>query len=168
MSKRTDFTKQKKKQDKDGSYMVSIGGKPFCRMYHEKSQYKKRKKRRKYLNKWQFLTKKARELRNQPTPAEVVFERKLKELGYDYKFQWQYLYKEFGGICDFYIRNRKVCIEIDGGYHLDEDQQQIDRVKDFVYSKMCKKPLRITNQQAMYLSIEQIKTLIDNCKRVKY
>lgn len=129
----------------------------------------KHKKRRKCPNKkWLFLTKKAKELRNKPTPAEIVFERKLKEIGYKYKFQWQYFYRGFGGICDFYIWNRKVCIEIDGGYHLDEDQQQTDRVKDFVYSKMRKKPLRLTNQQAMYLSIEQIKILIDNCKRVKY
>lgn len=122
----------------------------------------RRRKKRKKLSKWQFLTKKATELRKHPTLSEIIFERKIQELGYRYKFQWQFLCNGFGGICDFYIRNFGLCIEIDGGYHLDQDQQQTDRIKDFIYHKLHKKILRITNNQALYLSIDQIRILIDN------
>lgn len=143
----------------DGSYLVSCGS-SIRRMYYEKPVYKK--KRRKSLSKWQFLCKKARELKKHPTLSEIIFERKLQEIGHQYKSQWPYLYEGFGGICDFYIMKLGICVEIDGGYHLDKDQQQTDRVKDFVYKKMKKSVLRLTNAQATYLSIEQLKTLIES------
>lgn len=120
-----------------------------------------RKKRGKKLGDWAFLIKKAQELRKKPTAAEVIFGRKLQELGVQYIFQYCYNYKGLKGIVDYYLTESKTLIEIDGGYHLEESQQQTDAIKDFVcQNKLKKRILRLTNNQAMYLSIEQIKTLL--------
>lgn len=113
-------------------------------------------------DKWKFLKRKAEELRNRPTVSEVIFERKLKELEIEYIFQYPFLHKKIGGICDFYLEKGNICIEIDGGYHLEEDQQQTDRVKDFIYTKLGKRILRFTNSQATHLSIEQLKELLSS------
>ncbi len=162
--KKTDYTRVKEKQD-DGSYIVSNGSARKFRMY--KNDRQKYKKRRKPLTKKQFLRKKAVELKNHPTEAEIIFERKLQEIGYNYRTQKVFIYKGISGIADFWIPSLRVYIEVDGGYHLEEDQKQNDRVKDFVYRKMNTGILRLTNNQAMYLSIEQIKTLIESKKVVK-
>jgi len=97
------------------------------RTYKVRPYYNPRFRRRKRMSLWQFLEKKARELRNQPTSAEVVFESKLQALGYKYTFQYPFLYKGIGGISDFYISEQRLCVEVDGGYHLEQDQKQTDR-----------------------------------------
>lgn len=148
-------------KDKDGSYILCKSGKSK-RMYHEKPKYKHRKKR-KHLSKWQFLVKKAKELRQHQTEAEILFERKLQELGYNYISQFAFLFHGIGGISDFYIKKLRLYIEIDGGYHLEEDQKQTDRVKDFICHRTNNRILRLTNNQAKYLSIEQIGKLIEKC-----
>ena len=111
----------------------------------------------------QYLKRKAAELRCKPTRAEVIFERKLIELGIKYQTQYIFYSTDTAGICDFYLSEHKVLIEIDGGYHLEQDQQHKDRVKDFICATQLNKPvLRLTNKQAMYLSIEQTKTLLED------
>ena len=117
-----------------------------------------------------FLHKKAKQLKKRPTAAEVVFERKLKELNIPYKTQWPYIAGGLCGICDFCLPELFVIIEIDGGYHLEEEQKQTDDIKDFVCENQLKaKILRLTNNQAFYLSIEQIKILIENtAKKARY
>lgn len=117
----------------------------------------------KELSKKAFLIQKARRLRRKPTAAEAVFQRKLQEAGFDFIFQYKYQFEGFAGIVDFYLKGYKVLIEIDGGYHLQDEQQQTDRIKDWVCHNQFKKPvLRFTNNQALYLSISQITTLIDD------
>lgn len=167
MSKRTRKSKQEQwviqsEKDEDGSYILCRNGKTK-RMYHEKPKYKRRRKH-KHLSQWQFLIKKAKELRQHQPEAEIIFERKLQELGYNYISQFAFLFHGIGGISDFYIKKLRLYVEIDGGYHLEEDQKQTDRVKDFVYRKTNNRILRLTNNQAKYLSIEQIGKLIEKCE----
>jgi len=129
-------------------------------MYKVKPNYNPRFKRRKKLTKWQFLIKKAGEFRMRPTLSEGIFKRKLQELELKYVFQYPFLYNGIGGIVDFFLPKLRLCIEVDGGYHLDEDQQQTDRVKDFVFKKMNKRVLRLTNGQATHISVEQLEQQI--------
>lgn len=114
-------------------------------------------------DKYIFLHKKAKQLRKHPTSAEVVFERKLKELNVHYVSQWPYIAGDFAGICDFCLPVLFVLIEIDGGYHEEEEQKQTDAIKDFICeNQLVAKVLRFTNKQALYLSSEQIRILIKN------
>jgi len=111
--------------------------------------------------KWQFLTKKAAQLRLHPTKSEVIFTRKLEELGIKFIFQHVFLHGDICGISDFYLPDERIVIEIDGGYHLDEDQKTKDLEKDFICETILrKKVMRFTNKQAMFLSIQQIGVLI--------
>lgn len=134
----------------------------FGRVYRVERPHKRRKRPEK-LSKWAFLTKKAGEFRKRPTGAEAIFGRKLQELGIEFTFQYPFLFKGLGGIADFYLPEYELIVEIDGGYHLNTDQKCTDDVKDFIYkSKLKKNVLRLTNNQAIYLSIEQIGVLIEN------
>ena len=122
-----------------------------------------RRKGKARLGEWQFLKAKAEELRKRPTASEVIFERKLKELEITYKSQYPYLVGGLKGIVDFYLPKHNLLVEIDGGYHETSSQKQTDAIKDFICEeKLHKKMLRLTNNQAMYLSIEQIQLLIDD------
>ena len=60
-----------------------------------------------------FLQDKAEQCHQ--TAAEVIFERKLKEIGYGYETQYAFSIGNIGGIADFYLPDYKLVIEIDGG-----------------------------------------------------
>ncbi len=108
-----------------------------------------------------FLQKKAAQLKHTPTIAESIFARKLQEAGIEFIDQWIYNVEGFAGIVDFYIPKYHLLIEVDGGYHTDQDQQVTDAEKDFICDKILHRPvLRLTNNQALYLSIEQILVLV--------
>ena len=109
-----------------------------------------------------FIKKFAEQLKKRPTGAEAIFERKLQELGLEYETQKWFLHGGIKGVFDFYIPKLFLIIEVDGGYHLEEDQQQTDAIKDFICEKIGYIMLRITNKQAIYLSIKQIKVIIDD------
>ncbi|KKM03663.1 hypothetical protein LCGC14_1772190 [marine sediment metagenome] len=110
-----------------------------------------------------FLKKKAAQMRKRPTGAEAVFGRKLQEANIRFKSQYPYNHRGLKGIFDFYLFDYNMMVEIDGGYHLEPSQQQTDAIKDFVCEKYLKKQMvRFTNNQALYLSIEQILVIIEN------
>lgn len=112
---------------------------------------------------WQDLKQKAKLLRLHPTESEVIFERKLQELGIKFIFQYPFIHDTIGGISDFYLTKQHIVVEIDGGYHLEDDQKCKDAEKDFICEcNLHKKVLRLTNKQAMFLSIEQIGILIES------
>ncbi len=122
-----------------------------------------KRNRRPKIGSYAFLRQKGNQMRKRPTAAESVFQRKLQELSIKYIFQYPFLYKGIGGISDFYLPEHKILVEIDGGYHLESNQRQTDAIKDFVCKeKLKKRVLRLTNNQAIYLSIEQIGVLVKN------
>ncbi len=113
-----------------------------------------------------WLKKQTKRLRNSPTGAEAEFGRRLAAKFIPFISQWSYDVEGFMGICDFLLPNHNVIIEVDGGYHLEEEQQLKDAEKDFICEKLLKKRvLRITNKQAMFLSMDKILVLIENCKK---
>jgi cyclase len=57
----------------------------------------------------------ARQLRNNPTPAEDIFWYKMKELFPSFRFKRQH--PIFNYIADFYCHKLKLVIELDGSIH---------------------------------------------------
>lgn len=132
----------------------------------EKRDYEKRILYDRRRRKGKFLNKKAAQMKNLPTIAESVLAKKFDEASIEYEEQWIYSIEGFAGICDFYLPQFKVVVEVDGGYHLEEEQQVKDAEKDFVCLKLLHTPvLRLTNKQAMNLSIERIGAMIQTKTR---
>lgn len=50
-------------------------------------------------------------------------------------------------ICDFYIPKKKLIIEIDGDYHLNREQVEKDRIKDYYLQGLKYKVIRIKNSE---------------------
>jgi very-short-patch-repair endonuclease len=86
----------------------------------------------------------ARELRQQMTPAEVVLWDRLRSrrLG-GYKFRRQHPIGPY--IADFYCAMRRLVVEVDGKVHIGQaeaDEQRSQRMADYGY-----RVLRVSNQE---------------------
>lgn len=110
------------------------------------------------------ITELARELRNNPTPAERTLWphlRKRRLNGYRFLRQKPIIYsqrnykKDFF-IADFYCAEKKLVLELDGGYH--KYQQQYDRNRDKVISALGIDVLRIKNEELQ--NIDRVKEKI--------
>lgn len=134
-------------------------GKWWCKRHADK-QRRKVDKRKTVHSDIKFLKRKAKELDARPTGAEAVFERKLKELEIEYISQKWFLHGGIKGIYDFYVPKGKFVIEVDGGYHLEEDQKQTDAIKDFIAQQLGFKMIRITNEIAINMTESRLKSLL--------
>jgi very-short-patch-repair endonuclease len=91
---------------------------------------------------------KARALRNNMTPAEkLLWEelrfKKIKGL----KFRRQHAIGQF--IVDFYCHEKKLVIEVDGGYHSGKYQSIYDQDRTFELEKFGLKVMRFTNNNIL-------------------
>ena len=93
--------------------------------------------------------------RRNATPAERIFRDEiLKQDKTGYRFLRQ---KPLGNfIMDFYCPSLKLCIEIDGWYHLDEDQKDYDEVRENILNTYDIKIIRYTNKQ-VFGNLDSIK-----------
>jgi very-short-patch-repair endonuclease len=83
-------------------------------------------------DKQKTLFKRQDKLRNNPTESELIFKKRLDDLGIKYIFQKCFIAKDYYCIVDFYLpKPFKLCIEIDGGHH-DESKQ---KAKDYYRTK---------------------------------
>ncbi len=129
-------------------------------VFASKNHYKKNR-RKKPVKLGEFLTKAAKRLRRVPTEAESVFMAKLEVLDIPYFFQVKYSFKGFGGIVDFYLPDSRLFVEVDGGYHQSLEQQEKDRVKDWICSKYLRIPVRrITNENVIEWDAEKIRAYL--------
>ena len=90
----------------------------------------------------------AKKLRENLTEAEKKLWLAVKNNQIEgYKFRRQHPLTIY--IADFYCHALKLVIEIDGGYHLEEEQRLIDeqRTKDIQYQGL--KVMRFTNEEIM-------------------
>ena len=89
----------------------------------------------------------AEENRKNPTEAESVLWNALKAKGAGLKFRRQHIIEDF--IVDFYCNEKKLTVELDGGYHRVPEQMKSDaertaRLKELGYTE-----LRFTNEQVL-------------------
>jgi very-short-patch-repair endonuclease len=90
----------------------------------------------------------ARELRQPQTPAEATLWQHLRNRNLVYKFRRQHPIDRF--IIDFYCAEARLCIEIDGGSHLEAEQIKYDAARiGFLEQRGCK-VIRFTNADVRY------------------
>jgi len=95
----------------------------------------------------------ARDLRKNPTLEEIVIWdllRKRRMNGYKFLRQYPIVYKQeqtkyLFFIADFYCAQKKLVIELDGGYH--RKQKYYDNQRDLVLEKMEINTIRIKNEE---------------------
>ena len=98
--------------------------------------------------------------RKNPTTAEKLFREKiLKQDKTGYRFLRQKPLDNF--IMDFYCPKLKLCIEIDGWYHQDEDQKDHDEVRENILNTYDIKVIRYTNEE-VFANLNNIKVNLDH------
>ncbi len=95
------------------------------------------------------LKEKARQLRNNPTPAEKNFWNALRAMPF-YKDNTFNRQKPFGKyIVDFYRHEQQLVIEIDGDTHYEDQAQIHDRKRTEFLESQGLRVIRITNREVM-------------------
>jgi very-short-patch-repair endonuclease len=101
-----------------------------------------------------------KDLEKRATKSELKFQKLIKDLGYRALFQKGFI-KDYFCIVDFYIPSLKLVVEIDGGYHLTQEQINKDRKKDEYLTKVRNfKILRLTNDQVEDLSVDSLRAIL--------
>ncbi|MCX6278471.1 MAG: endonuclease domain-containing protein [Bacteroidetes bacterium] len=104
----------------------------------------------------------ARENRKQMTPAERKLWEHLKEkrlMGM--KFRRQHPVSLF--IADFYCHQAKLIIEIDGGYHDDQEQRELDEGREKELEDLGLNVIRFRNEEVerdVFGVVERIKRVL--------
>jgi len=91
------------------------------------------------------LVERARELRNNATPAEKLFWHYLKEMEFFQEFTFN-RQKPIGHyIVDFYCHQLRLVIEIDGDTHYEEEAKKYDRNRTAYLESHNLEVIRFTN-----------------------
>lgn len=122
-----------------------------------------------FRDKFQTVSERVCKLRQRATPAEKCFQDKLKRIcPVQFKFQRAFIKGDYYAIVDFHISSRNICIEIDGGYHNDPDQQRKDEIRDsWLIKQRGQVMIRITNEKAFDISDEELLQMISIGRRAK-
>ena len=96
---------------------------------------------------YDILKRYADENRKNPTEAEAVLWDVLKGNGLDVKFRRQHIIEDF--IVDFYCNEKKLTIELDGGYHNVPEQMKSDAERSARLKELGYTEIRFTNEQVL-------------------
>ena len=100
------------------------------------------------------LKEKAENMRNNPTEAEAALWEMLRGKNLDTKFRRQHIIGDY--IVDFVCLDKQLVVEVDGGYHNDPEQRELDRLRtNFLQSKGFG-VLSFTNEEVLYNTGETI------------
>ena len=108
---------------------------------------------------YQFLKERAREMRKNPTEAEDVLWQALRNGQIGYKIRRQHPFGEY--IADFICFETSVVIEVDGGYHRENEQISHDIQRDKYFRDKGFDVLRISNEEVLH-------DLDETLKRIKH
>ena len=121
-------------------------------------KYSAQHEERTYTNHWQTparvwhsLKPTVREMRKHPTPAEEALWHRLRGEQLGIKFRRQHSIDRF--IVDFYAREPRLIIEVDGPIH--ETQKEYDSLRQSMLEELGYRVLRFTNDQVLQ-NIEQV------------
>jgi very-short-patch-repair endonuclease len=112
-----------------------------------------------------IILKYAREMRHPQTPAEATVWRCTRNQALGYKFRRQHPIERF--ILDFYCAELKLCIEIDGNSHFEEDQQEYDAARTEYLQLIGRKVIRFTNDTVRFNINAVIQEIKDSCERLR-
>ncbi len=96
---------------------------------------------------WQTSIEHAKEMRHQPTEAEHLLWQHLRAKRTGFKFRRQH--PVFNYIPDFMCLEKKLIIEVDGGYHNDPEQQLLDKERTDYLKQNGYQVLRFTNNEVL-------------------
>lgn len=114
---------------------------------------------------YQLLLEKAKKMRNNPTEAESLLWQYLRRNGLKEHFRQQH--PICGYIPDFVCLRLRLIIEIDGGYHLEGEQQEQDKIRQDYLEKEGFSFLRFTNEEVLYDTDETIGIIKDTIEELK-
>lgn len=84
------------------------------------------------------------QLKLSPTKAEIIVGNYLYERKIGFQFQKGF-FVPFHRIVDFYLPNKKIIIEVDGGYH--KETVEKDKIKDTLWKSRDMTTIRVTNDE---------------------
>lgn len=103
-----------------------------------------------------------RDLLHKTTNSEKITKIMLEELGIKFIEQKGFIQGNYFCIVDFYIPLLRLCLEIDGGYHSQEQQIRKDFRKDNYLRDRGFNVLRITNEQISIFKKEDLLKIINS------
>ena len=115
---------------------------------------------------WNLLIDKAKEMRKNPTEAELAMWKMLKGKSADYKFRRQHIIDRF--IVDFVCLEKKLIVEVDGDIH--NLQKEEDEERTLILNKQGYKVIRFRNEEVIGNTdevIAQIKKQLAKCPSFK-
>jgi len=101
------------------------------------------------------------QLRLKTTKHEWIVRELLDSMGCKYIFQKGFLDAGKIMIVDFYLpKPRKIVIEIDGSSHIGKEDMVKDAVRDAYFQERGFRVVRMTNQEAEELTIDELASLL--------
>ncbi len=117
---------------------------------------KRKKKKKSFVSKESIAREFAQNLLKRVTPSASAFKKILKSTGIRFMSE-KIVYKEKSFyIVDFFIPDKNLCIELDGGYHNEPEQKAKDIIRDSYLISKGYSNWRLTNEEAVRLTKEQI------------
>ena len=112
---------------------------------------------------YSILKANAQENRKNQTEAESAFWQIAKSSGLGEKCRRQYIIGDY--IVDFFFRKSMLIIEIDGGYHDTEEQQEKDAIRQEWLEENGYTVLRFTNDQIIFDTDNSINIIKQHLKQ---
>ena len=94
-----------------------------------------------------LLSEYSKTMRGNQTEAESAMWELLRRKQLDVKFRRQHIIGDF--IVDFVCLNKKLVVEVDGGYHNHQEQKEVDRLRTQMLSDMGYRVVRFTNEEIL-------------------
>jgi len=99
------------------------------------------------------------ELIQKQTETEKFFKARLKACEIEYEFQKIIYTSTSFYVADFYIPNKRLVVELDGGYHLTTEQKVKDKFRTKELNTLGYKVIRLTNERSLQLSEAKLKEM---------
>ena len=96
---------------------------------------------------YEQLKEKVEEMRKNPTEAESAMWEMLRGKNLDAKFRRQHIIGDY--IVDFVCLDKQLVVELDGGYHNDSEQKELDRQRTKFLQSKGFSVLRFTNEEVL-------------------
>lgn len=97
---------------------------------------------------YELLKENARKNRNNPTEAEKAMWDLLKKNYKGFHFRRQHIIGDY--IVDFICLSSKLVIEVDGDYHLEDNQIILDEARTKIIESLGFKVMRFSNDDVLY------------------
>ncbi|MCD8741262.1 DUF559 domain-containing protein [Mucilaginibacter roseus] len=114
---------------------------------------------------WTTNLQNAKAMRHKPTEAENMLWQLLRSKKTGYKFRRQHPVLDY--IPDFICIEKKLIIEVDGGYHLEKEQKLADEQRSAYLAEQGYKILRFTNDEVLRAPDKVIQNIKDNLEQNK-